>query len=70
MVTQSNETTKERVFIADNRQFPDPDPGLSVDEVKRMLADFMPELHNAEIKQVEKEGKIYVQFIKKVGTKG
>ena len=42
-------TQKERVFVADNREFPDPDPTLSVDEVKKMLADFMPELHNAEV---------------------
>lgn len=70
MDIQSNETAKERVFIADNREFPDPDPSLSVDEVRRLLADFLPELHNAETKQVEKAGKIYVQFIKKVGVKG
>jgi len=61
---------KARVFVADNREFPDPDPDLSIDEVKNMLADFMPELHNAEVKETEKDGKTYIQFIKKVGTKG
>ena len=61
---------KERVFVADNREFPDPDPNLSIDEVKKMLADFMPELHNADVKETEKDGKTYVQLIKKVGTKG
>jgi len=64
------EAKKERIFIADNREFPDPDPHLSVDEVKQMLADFMPELHNADVNETEKDGKTYVQFIKKVGTKG
>jgi len=42
-------TQKERVFVADNREFPDPDATLSVDEIKKILADFMPELHNAEV---------------------
>ena len=59
-----------RVFIADNREFPDPDLTLTVNEVQRLLANFLPELHNAEIKEQEKDGKHYVQFIKKVGTKG
>jgi hypothetical protein len=30
----------------------------------------MPELHNADIKESDKDGKHYVHFIKKVGTKG
>jgi PRTRC genetic system protein C len=59
-----------RIFVADNREFPDPDPSLSIGEVQRLLADFLPELHNAEIKEMDKNGKHYVQFIKKVGTKG
>ena len=42
-------TQNERVFVADNREFPDPDPTLSIDEVKKILVDFMPELHNAEV---------------------
>lgn len=59
-----------RIFIADNREFPDPDPNLSIEEVRKLLSDFMPELHNAEVKQFEKDNNCYVQFIKKVGTKG
>lgn len=76
MTTQSPETPKTgepqkaRVFIFDNREMPDPDPNLSIEEVKSLLTDFAPELHNAEVKQFEKDGKQYVQFIKKVGTKG
>jgi PRTRC genetic system protein C len=61
---------KERVFVADNREFPDPDPNLAIGEVQQILTDFLPELHNAEIKETDKDGKHYVQFIKKVGTKG
>ena len=64
------EAKKMRVFVADNREFPDPDPNLSIEEVKKLLADFLPELHNAEVKESDKGDKHYVQFIKKVGTKG
>jgi PRTRC genetic system protein C len=59
-----------RVFVADNREFTDPDPTLDITSIQRLLADFLPELHNAEIKETEKDGKHFVQFIKKVGTKG
>lgn len=62
--------TTKRIFLADNREFPDPDPNLNVEEVRALMTDYMPELHNAEIKQQEKDGINYVQFIKKVGTKG
>jgi PRTRC genetic system protein C len=59
-----------RIFIADNREFPDPDPSLAVNDVQRLLADFLPELHNAEIKEVKRGDDLLYQFIKKVGTKG
>ena len=29
-----------RTFVYDNREFPDPDPGMTVDMVKASLADF------------------------------
>ena len=61
---------KVRVFIADGREFPDPDPNMPIADFQKQLADFMPELHNAEVKETDKYGKHYVQFIKKVGTKG
>jgi PRTRC genetic system protein C len=56
--------------VADNREFPDPAPDLSVEEVRALLADFLPELHNAEVKEVDKDEKHYIHFIKKVGIKG
>ena len=62
--------SKVRVYIADGREFPDPDPNMSIADFQKQLADFMPELHNAEVKETDKDGKHYVQFIKKVGTKG
>lgn len=66
----TSDLTKVRVFIADGREFPDPDPKMPVAEFQKQLADFMPELHNADIKESDIDGKHYVQFIKKVGTKG
>ena len=43
---------------------------MPIADFQKQLADFMPELHNAEVKETDKDGKHYVQFIKKVGTKG
>ncbi len=60
----------KRIFIVENREFPDPDPKLTIAEVQKMLADFMPELHSAEVK-TEKRGEDEVTtFVKRVGTKG
>jgi len=70
MTMQPETKPKARGFVADNREFPDPDPNLSIDEVRKMMTDFMPELHNAGVKEIEKDGKMYIQFIKKVGAKG
>ena len=40
-----------RIFVYDGREFPDPDPGLSVEDVRRQLSDFFPELTNAETRE-------------------
>ena len=42
-----------RVFVCDRREFPDPDPKLPVDEVRRQLAEFLPELVNADVARGE-----------------
>ena len=59
-----------RIFIYDEREFPDPDPNLSVDEVKRMMTDFFPELQNAEVKEANRDGDTLYEFVRRVGTKG
>lgn len=41
-----------RVFIVEGREFPDPDPNMSVDEVRQQMANFFPELSNAETKDL------------------
>ena len=40
-----------RVFVYDDREFPDPDPDMSVDQVKATLADFYGEIANASVKE-------------------
>ena len=59
-----------RIFICDGREFPDPDPKLSVEDVRKQLTEFFPELANAETRE-EKRGEdaVYV-FTKRIGTKG
>jgi len=59
-----------RVFIYDGREFPDPDPNLSPDEVRQRMADFFPELANAEIKTAERGEDTLYELVRKVGTKG
>lgn len=59
-----------RIFIYDGRDFPDPDPSLSVEEVKTMMTDFFPELANAEVKQSTREEDAVIEFVRRVGTKG
>ncbi len=59
-----------REFIVDGRTFPDPDPNRSVEEVKRMMESFFPELANAEtIERKTGETSSY-EFKRRVGTKG
>lgn len=59
-----------REFVYDGRQFPDPDPEMSVDDVRKMWADFLPELATAETIQ-NKVGEVdVIEFKKRVGVKG
>jgi len=59
-----------RTFIYDGREFPDPDPNLSPDEVRRMFADFFPELANAEVREHQKGEDTIYELVRRVGTKG
>ena len=59
-----------RVFVYDAREFPDPDPKLSVEDVRRQLLAFFPELANAETREETRgEDSVYT-FSKRIGTKG
>ncbi len=59
-----------RVFVYDGREFPDPDPSLSVDDVRQHMTNFFPELSNAETKQSKRGEDEIIEFKKRVGTKG
>jgi len=59
-----------RVFVYDGREFPDPDPNMSVEEVRQSMTSFFPELANADTKQSKRGDDDIVEFEKRVGTKG
>jgi len=59
-----------RVFVYDGREFPDPDPNMSTDEVRQSMTSFFPELANAETKQSKRDEDDIIEFQKRVGTKG
>src|ERR1700730_14750703 len=59
-----------RMFVYDAREFPAPNPKLSVEDVRRQLLDFVPELANAETREETRgEDSVYT-FSKRIGTKG
>lgn len=66
-----------RVFVYDGREFPDPDPKLSTDEVRQSMANFFPELANADTTAGKRKSKAdpaveddTYEFKRRVGTKG
>lgn len=59
-----------RIFVYDGREFPDPDPSLDVEAVKKMMTDFFPELANADTNQATRGEDTLYEFVKKVGVKG
>jgi len=59
-----------RVFVYDGREFPDPDPNMSVEEVRQSMTSFFPEFANADTKQSKRGDDDIIEFQKRVGTKG
>ena len=59
-----------RVFVYDGREFPDPDPKMSVEEVRQSMTNFFPELANAESSQGKRGDDDIIEFKRRVGTKG
>ena len=66
-----------RVFVYDGRELPDPDPKMTVEEVRQNMSSFFPELANADTAHSKRKSKtdpaveddIY-EFKRRVGTKG
>lgn len=62
---------KERIFVYDGREFQDPDPKMTPDEIRQYYVAFFTELANAEIlPPVARTGKSVIEFKRRVGTKG
>ncbi len=60
-----------RIFVYDGREFPDPDPGLSVEDVRKQLSDFFPELTNADTREERRgDDEVRYTFARRIGTKG
>jgi len=59
-----------RVFVYDDREFPDPDPIMSHDEVRQSMTNFFPELANAETLTSKRGDDDIIEFKRRVGTKG
>ena len=59
-----------RKIIYDGREFPDPDPNMSVDEVRQAMSSFFPELANADVKTDKQGEDTIIRMSKRVGTKG
>jgi PRTRC genetic system protein C len=59
-----------RIFVYDGREFPDPDSKLSVEDVRKQLAEFFPELANAETREEKRGEDTVYTFTKRIGTKG
>ena len=59
-----------RIFVYDDREFPDPDPQMTVDQVKSTLADFYGEIANASVKETPRGNDAIFEFQRRVGTKG
>ena len=59
-----------RIFVYDDREFPDPDPQMSVEQVKNTLSDFYGEIANASVKETPRGNDTIYEFQRRVGTKG
>ena len=59
-----------RVFVYDAREFPDPDESLSVEDVRKQMSDFFPELANADTREEKRDDDTVYTFTKRIGTKG
>lgn len=59
-----------RIFNYEGREFPDPSPTLSVDEVRQEMAKFFPELSNAEVNHSKRGEDDVYDFKRRTGTKG
>ena len=60
----------KRIFRIEGKDYPDPDPSKTPDEVRQAWVEFFPELSNSEIKETKKGANTIYEFKRRVGTKG
>ena len=59
-----------RIFVYDNREFPDPDPTMTVEQVRDHLADHFGDLNNAAWKETTRGVTTVYEFERRTGVKG
>ena len=59
-----------RIFVYDGREFEDPDPEMTVEQVKENLTNFYGDLANAMVSETKRGDDTIHTFNKRVGTKG
>ena len=59
-----------RIFVYEGREFPDPDPELTPEQIRQHWSTMFPELATATIKESKKGEDDVFTFERKVGTKG
>ena len=59
-----------RIFEYEGKSYPDPDPDMKPDDVRRGWVEFFPELNNASVEESKKGEDTVYTFKKRVGTKG
>lgn len=60
----------QRIFVVDGKEYPDPDPSQTVEQVQQSFADFFPELATAQVKTTQRGDDMVYEFQRRVGTKG
>lgn len=59
-----------RIFVYDGREHPDPDPTMTVEQVKESFAAFFPEVATAEVRTTQRGEDTIYEMVRRVGTKG
>ena len=64
-------STLEREFVFDGRRLPDPNPNMSVEQVREMYIPAHPEITTANVAGPEPlNGKMRYTFSRAIGAKG
>lgn len=59
-----------RVFVYDGKEYPDPSPELTVQQVQEQLGQFMGEIIGSKVTEARRGQDIVYTFEKRVGVKG